>query len=100
MLTTDSGLEAVAYVRKPFSVGACLPSAIAGTAQPRKGAIAFARPRAFWAADGFGRRHPAAGSAMALQQPNPSKQNYPYTTRIAASGGTKGPHPAREPDPV
>jgi hypothetical protein len=100
MLTMNSGLEAATDVRVPFSVGACLPPAAVRTAQPRKGAIAFARPRALWAADVFGQRHPAADLGMALGQPNPSKQNYPYTTRIAASGGTKGPHPARDPDPV
>jgi hypothetical protein len=100
MLTMDSGLEAAADARAPFSMGACLPSAVVRTAQPRKGAIAFARPRAFWAADVSGRRHPAAALGAALGQPSPRKQNYPYTTRIAAGGGAKGPHPARDPDPV
>jgi hypothetical protein len=100
MLTIDSGLEAAATVRVPFSMGACLPSAVVRTAQPRKVAIAFARPRASWAADVFGQRHLAAGLGKAIGQPSPRKQNYPYTTRIAASGGAKGPHPARDPDPV
>ena len=100
MLNLVSGLEAATDARAPFSVGACLPSAAVRTAQPRKGAVTFARPRAFWAADVFGQRHPAADLAVALGQPNPSKQNYPYMTRIAAGGGAKGPHPAREPEPV
>jgi hypothetical protein len=99
MLTMDSGLEA-ANARAPFSMGACLPSAVVRTAQPRKGAIAFARPRAFWATDPSGRRHPEADLGIALGQPSPRKQNYPYTTRIAAGGGAKGPHPARDPEPV
>jgi hypothetical protein len=89
-----------ADARTPFSVGACLPPAAVRTAQPRKGAFVFVRPRAFWAADVFGQRHPVPVRGMALGQPNPSKPNYPYTTRTIASGGAKGPHPAREPDPV
>ena len=100
MLNTISDSEAAANARTPFSVGACLPPVAVRTAQPRKGAIAFARPRAFWATDVFGQRHPVPDGGMALGQPNPSKQNYPYTTRTIASGGAKGPHPAREPDPV
>lgn len=100
MLTTISDLEVAAAERAPISMGACLPSAVAGTSQPRKGAIAFARPRAFWAFDGSGRRHPAADLSAVLGQPNQSEQNYPYTTRIAAGGGAKGPHPARDPEPV
>jgi hypothetical protein len=79
----------------PIGAGVCLPSGVAGTAQPREGVV-YARPRAFWAAEAFGRGRQAAGlAAVALGQPNPSKQ-YPHTTRIAASGGAKGPHPVRE----
>ena len=100
MLTIASDLEAAAAVRAPFSTGACLPSAVIGTAQPRMGAIAFARPRAIWASDGSGRRHPAADLSAVQGQPSQSKENYPYTTRIAAGGGAKGPHPARDPGPV
>jgi hypothetical protein len=100
MLNLTSDLEAVATAREPFSMGACLPSAVVRPVQPSKGAIAIARPRAFWATDVSGRRHSAAGLSAALGQPTQRKQNYPYTTRIAASGGAKGPHPAREPDPV
>jgi hypothetical protein len=102
MLNIFSDSEAAANARTPFGMGACLPPVAVRTAQPRQGAIAFARPRprAFWAADVFGQRHPSADRAMALGQPNASKQNYPYTTRTAASGGAKGPHPAREPVPV
>jgi hypothetical protein len=100
MLNMHSDLEAVAVARAPFSMGAYLPSAAIRSAQPYQGAIAFARPRAFWATDVSGRCHPAAGLGAVLGQPNQSKQEYPYTTRIAASGGAKGPHPAREPDPV
>jgi hypothetical protein len=108
MLNLTSDLEAVATAREPFSMGACLPSAVirpalppkGAPALPPKGAIVLARPRAFWAIDGSGRRHAAAGLSTALGQPTQRKQNYPYSTRIAASGGAKGPHPAREPDPV
>jgi hypothetical protein len=100
MLNLTSDLEAVATAREPFSMGACLPSAVIRPALPPKGAIVLARPRAFWAIDGSGRRHAAAGLSTALGQPTQRKQNYPYSTRIAASGGAKGPHPAREPDPV
>jgi hypothetical protein len=98
MLTMDSDFEAAAVVRAPFSMGTCLPLAAVRTAQPRMGAIAFARPRA-WAI-GSERRHPAADLSAVLGQPNQSKQNYPYQTRIAAGGGAKGPHPARDPEPV
>jgi hypothetical protein len=100
MLNLTSDLEAVATAREPFSMGACLPAGGIRPVQPPKGAMAFARPRAFWATDGFGRRHLAAGLSAVLGQPAQQKQNYPYSTRIAASGGAKGPHPAREPDPV
>ncbi len=96
----DSGLEAAANARAPFSMGACLPSDAVRTAQPFPGAIAFARPRAFWASDVSGRLHPASELSAAIGQPGQSKQNYPYTTRIAAGGGAEGPHPARDPDPV
>ncbi len=100
MLTMISGLEAAADACAPFSEGACLPSAVVRAARPHRGAVASARPRAFWAADVFGQRCPAADRGAALGQPNPGKQNYPYMTRIAASGGAEGPHPAREPEPV
>jgi hypothetical protein len=100
MLTMDSGLEAAAAARAPFSMGACLPSAAVRAAQPRKVAIAFARPRAFWATDVSVGRHPASALSAGLGQPNQSKQNYPHTTRIAAGGGARGPHPARDPKPV
>ncbi len=98
MVNTISDLEAATGVRTPSGEGACLPSAVVGTAQSYRSAVAFARPRAVWAADVFGQRHPASDLGMALGQPNPGKPNYPYTTRIAAaSGGAKGPHPARDP---
>ena len=100
MLNLTSELEAVATAREPFSMGACLPSAVVRAAQPRMGAIAFARPRAFWATDVSGRRHPASVLSAVLGQPTQRKQNYPYMTRIAAGGGAKGPHPARDPRPV
>ncbi len=98
MLTMDSGFEAAAAARAPFSMGTCLPLAAVPTAQPRMGAVAFARPRAW--APGSERRHPAADLSAVLGQPNQSKQNYPYPTRIAAGGGAMGPHPARDPEPV
>jgi len=100
MLNSNSDFEAVATARAQSSMGACLPSAVIRPVRLPEGAIAFARPRAAWATDGSGRRHPAAGLSAALGQPTQRKQNYPYSTRIAASGGAKGPHPAREPEPV
>ncbi len=100
MVNLLSGLETAAEARTSFGEGACLRPAAVRTAQPRKGSAIFARPRASWASDVFGRRHLAAGLAIAFGQPNPYEQN-PYLTRIAAaSGGAKGPHPAREPEPV
>jgi hypothetical protein len=100
MLNKVSEIEAAAEERTPFGEGACLPSVAVRTAQShrRAGEVKRPRPRAFWAADVFGQRHTASGRGMALGQPNPGKQNYPYPTRIAAaSGGTLGPHPARDP---
>jgi hypothetical protein len=98
MLNMVSDLEAAADARAPFGEGACLPSVADRTAQPYRRTVAFVRPRAFWAADVLGQRHQASDLGMALGQPNPGKQNYPYPTRIAAaSGGVKGSHPARDP---
>jgi hypothetical protein len=100
MMNLLSGLEAAAEAHTSFGAGACLRQAAVRTAQPCEGAVTFARPRASWASDVFGQRQPAAGLAAAFGQPNPYKPNL-YTTRIAAmSGGAKGPHPAREPEPV
>ena len=96
MLNIVSDLDANA--RTPFGEGAGLPSVAVRTAQPHRRTVALVRPRAFWAADVLGQRHQASDLGMALGQPNPSKQNYPYPTRIAAaSGGAKGPHLARDP---
>jgi hypothetical protein len=100
MLNKVSDVEAAAEARTPFGEGACLPSVAVRTAQSHRRTAEFARPRprAFWATDVFGQRRTASDRGMALGQPNPSKHNYPYPTRIAAaSGGTKGPHPARDP---
>ena len=98
MLNKVSEIEAAAAACTPFGEGACLPSVAIPTAQSHRQAVEYARPRAFWAADVLGQRHTAPGRGMAPGQPNPSKQNYPYPTRIAAaSGGAKGSHPARDP---
>lgn len=98
MLNKVSDVEAAAAARTPFGEGACLPSVAVVTAQSHPRTVEYARPRAFRAADVLGQRHTASGRGMAPGQPNPSKQNYPYPTRIAAaSGGAKGPHPARDP---
>lgn len=100
MLNMLSVLEAAAEARTPFGSDACLPSGAARTAQMREGFAIYARPRAIWALDVSEQRRLAADlAALALGQPNPSKQ-YPHTTRIAVSGGTKGPHPWREPEPA
>lgn len=99
MLNMLSDLEAVAEAHAGFGMGAALPSGVQ-TAQPACTGAAPARPRAFWAADVFGRSRMAAALNVALGQRNSGKQ-YPHTTRIAApSGGAKGPHPVREPVPV
>ena len=100
MLTTISALENAADARVRFGSGAALPSGVRTTQSPCTGAVMFARPRAFWAADVFGSSRMAADLTEALGQRNTGKQ-YPHTTRIAAlSGGAKGPHPVREPVPV
>jgi hypothetical protein len=100
MLNNVSDIEIAAEACTPFGEGACLPSVAVQTTQPHQRSAEFARPRprAFWAVGAFGRRHTASDLGMALGQPNPGKHNYPYPTRIAAaSGGAKGPHPARDP---
>ena len=100
MLNMLSDLEIAAEARTPFGSDTCLPSGVAATTQMHEGFALYARPRAFWAADVSGQRRLAADLAgLAFGQPNSSKQ-YPHTTRIAASGGAKGPHPAREPEPA
>jgi hypothetical protein len=100
MVNMLSDFEAAAEARTPFGTGACLRLAAVRTAQPCPGSTVFKRTRAFWTSDVFGRRHQAAGLAAALGQPNPYKPNN-YMARIAAaSGGAKGPHPAREPEPA
>ena len=100
MLNMISDLETAAEARAPLGSDTCLPASAAATTQMHKGFAVYARPRAFWAADVSGQRRLAADlAALAFGQPNSSKQ-YPHTTRIAASGGTKGPHPAREPEPA
>jgi hypothetical protein len=100
MLNMISDLETAAEARMSFGAGACLRLGAVRTAQPRTGSAPFGRTRAFWASDVFGQRHAAAGLGVALGQPNPYKPNN-YMARIAAaSGGAKGPHPAREPEPA
>ena len=100
MLNMLSDLEAAAEARTSFGVGACLRLAAVRTAQPHTGPALFGRTREFWASDVFGQRQAAAGLGVALGQPNPYQPYKPnnYMARIAAaSGGAKGPHPAREP---
>lgn len=101
MLNMISKLEAAAEARPSFGAGACLRLGAVRTAQPHTGPALSGRTRAFWASDVFGQRQAAAGLGVTLGQPNPYKPNNPYMTRIAAaSGGAKGPHPAREPEPA
>ena len=100
MLNMLSDLEAAADARMTFGTGACLRPAGVRTAQPRAGTARYVRPPAFQASDVFGSRQQAADLTVALGQPNPYKPNN-YMARIAAaSGGAKGPHPAREPEPA
>jgi len=103
MLNMLSDLEAAAEARTSFGVGACLRLAAVRTAQPHTGPALFGRTREFWASDVFGQRQAAAGLGVALGQPSPYQPYKPnnYMARIAAaSGGAKGPHPAREPEPA
>ena len=103
MLNMISDLEAAAEARMSFGTGACLRPAGVRTAQPRAGTARYVRPRAFGGSDVFAQRQAAAGLGVALGQPNPYQPYKPnnYMARIAAaSGGAKGPHPAREPEPA
>ena len=96
MLNTISGPETAAEAHAPFAMGAAFPSGVR-TAQCSGTGVVLARPRAFWAADVFGRSQMAARLNVALGKRNSGKQ-YPHTTRIAApSGDAEGPHTAREP---
>jgi hypothetical protein len=81
---------------------AVLPQGHRAVAADGMTAVAFARSRAFRAVGGFGPCGSSAGlttdsqdQALSLRKP---VQQYPYPTRIAAaSGGSSGPHPPREP---
>jgi hypothetical protein len=96
MVNIISGLETAVETRAAFGTGTALPSSVRTAQSPCTGVV-LARPRAFWAADVFGRGRMAADLNVALGQRNSGKQ-YPHTTRIVApSDGAKGPHPAREP---
>ena len=96
MLNTISGLETAVEARAAFGTGTALPSSVRTAQSPCTGVV-LARPRAFWAADVFGRSRLAADLSVAPGQRNSGKQ-YPHTTRIAApSGDAEGPHTAREP---
>jgi len=101
MLNTISDIEAAAEARAPFGVGACLPSDVVRPDRPHEGTGAFTHSRAFHGATALRQRELAGDAGMALGRPNSGmKQQYPYPTRIAASGGAKGSHPAREPEPA
>ncbi|HUA29760.1 MAG TPA: hypothetical protein VMC03_12820 [Streptosporangiaceae bacterium] len=100
-LEVGAAVNADAQARTSFGSDACLPSGAAGTTWMRVGSVIYRRPRDFWAASVSGQRRAAAGlAALAFGQPAQPIKQYPHTTRIAASGGTKGPHPAREPEPA
>jgi hypothetical protein len=79
---------------------AVLPQGHGAVAASGMTAVTFARPRSFRAVGGFGPcTSPAVltspDQVLSLRKP---VQQYPYPTRIAAaSGGTSGPHPPREP---
>jgi hypothetical protein len=61
-------------------------------------ALPFARPRPRTAAYLFGNDAQAAGQAELARQQRTSNLKYAYTTRTAIqSGGSQGPHPARDP---
>lgn len=97
MLNMLSDIEATAEVRGGFLAGACLPAdVVISTASGHTGPSLLGRPRAARAGAVFGG---AVGIRpdQALAQPGASN-HYAQTTRIAAlSGGTQGPHPARDP---
>ncbi len=59
MLNAISGLETAAESHAAFATGAVLPSGVRIAQSPCTGAV-LARPRAFWAADVFGRSRMAA----------------------------------------
>ena len=100
MLNILSKVEAAADARAGFGLGASLPGHVGAIQPSGAGAMARPRPRAVWTADGFGRTAARPGTAAGLRQPlgpqNPCEK-YAHTTRIAASGGALGPHPARDP---
>ncbi len=105
MLNILSSPETAAGARAGSGLGACLPGHV-GTVDPSStGVMARPRPRAVLPADvhGHSNSRTAAfrGTAAGLGQPFglPSNcEKYVYMTRIAAaSGGTSGPHPARDP---
>src|SRR5258708_12657425 len=78
MLNAISGLETAAESHAAFATGAVLPSGVRIAQSPCTGAV-LARPRAFWAADVFGRSRMAADLTFALAPPTSANQ-YPHPT--------------------
>jgi hypothetical protein len=94
---TGAGLSSncIALTISPVKQAAALAKASA-----KPGAdVAVARPQASDAIVLFNSGTQAAGQAELARQQRTSKINYAYTTRFAVlmDGGTKGPHPARDP---
>jgi hypothetical protein len=103
VLSMITNVATAADVCAGSGAGAVLPPGAGAVTASGRGVIAFARPRAVWAADVFGQGRNAAGQDGAAgrdQVPcrrNPIEQ-YPHMTRIAAaSSGGLGPYPARDP---
>jgi hypothetical protein len=103
MLNIFSSLETAAGARAGSGLGACLPGRVGTVDLSSTGVMARPRPRAASPADGHSHGRTAAfqGTAAGQGQPFGLQNNcekYALTTRIAAaSGGTSGPHPARDP---
>jgi hypothetical protein len=101
MLNMLSNVEAAAYARAELGAGGSLSAGAGFATAGGTGTAILARPRALWADRFFGqgvnvRPDQLLAQASAIK-PNASKE-YVHTTRIVAlSGGTLGPHPARDP---
>jgi hypothetical protein len=98
-INTDvsGGVFAPARVKLPD--GAACPAAVSGGVPARVPSLTSGP------AAGKGTGMPKVGVQAQIQPPHfgpkPIPNPYNYTTRVSAlGGGAKGPHPAREPEPV
>lgn len=98
-IIADAGRGVFAPARVKLPDGAACPTAVSGGVPARVGSLKSGP------AAGKGTGMPKVGVRTQIQPPHfgpkPIPNPYIYKTRVSAlGGGAKGPHPAREPEPV